>query len=335
MLLYCWHSVPVVQVRASSPSSSRGLCTCCSPRPQRCSSRRHPPRVPAQTPARPRPTRQTGPGPSVLHPLFCLCGISQNTHYWSRCLIPFSSEGRGRVCLVPTKPQHLGRNLEVPEGVRDSTVSHQNEPDHLPHGSGEREGPSSSRHRRVLLLGLPPLLEEAAEPSGGLPISEVLPGPLPGATWPPFSLHLADTTSRWRSRDDLSSDNAKAAALPSGCTLGRRDLHSLVPAAASCALCGCPCVAFSSERVTLNWPSPRRERDAEFGILRVVPTMHLARRSPGTRLPAPPNPFIVPRRPLGSKFLTLSWKAKTPFENTRRGRWTPLSFSFLFLVELR
>lgn len=241
----------------------------------------YPPHVPAQTPARPRPTRQTGPGPSVLHPLFCLCGISQNTHYWSRCLIPFSSEGGGRVCLVPTKPQHLGRNLEVPEGVRDSTVSHRNEPDHLPHGSGEREGPSSSGHRRVLLLGLPPLLEEAAEPSGGLPISEVLPGPLPGATWPPFSLRLADTTSRWRSRDDLSSDNAKAAALPSGCTLGRRDLHSLVPAAASCALCGCPCVAFSSERVTLNWPSPRRERDAEFGILRVVPTMHLARRSPG------------------------------------------------------
>lgn len=122
----------------------------------------YPPRVPARTPARPRPTRQTGPGPSVLHPLFCLCGISQNTHYWSRCLIPFSSEGGGRVCLVPTKPQHLGRNLEVPEGVRDSTVSHRNEPDHLPHGSGEREGPSSSRHRRVLLLGLPPLLEEAA-----------------------------------------------------------------------------------------------------------------------------------------------------------------------------
>lgn len=320
MLLYCWHSVPVVQVRASSPSSSRGLCTCCSPRPQRCSSRRHPPRVPAQTPARPRPTRQTGPGPSVLHPLFCLCGISQNTHYWSRCLIPFSSEGGGRVCLVPTKPQHLGRNLEVPEGVRDSTVSHRNEPDHLPHGSGEREGPSSSGHRRSLRADSP-----SARCCRGL-----CQGPR-GLSFPSVS----DTTSRWRSRDDLSSDNAKAAALPSGCTLGRRDLHSLVPAAASCALCGCPCVAFSSERVTLNWPSPRRERDAEFGILRVVPTMHLARRSPGTRLPAPPNPFIVPRRPLGSKFLTLSRKAKTPFENTRRGRWTPLSFSFLFLVELR
>lgn len=154
VLLYCWHSVPVVQVRATSPSSSWGLCTCCSLRPQRLSSCRHPPRVPAQTPARPRPTRQTGPGPSVLHPLFCLCGISQNTHYWSRCLIPFSSEGGGRVCLVPTKPQHLGRNLEVPEGVRDSTVSHRNEPDHLPRGSGEREGPSSSGHRRVLVLGL-------------------------------------------------------------------------------------------------------------------------------------------------------------------------------------
>lgn len=114
----------------------------------------YPPRVLAQIPARPRSTRQTGPGPSVLHPPFCLCGISQNTHYWSRCLIPFSSEGGGRVCLVPTKPQHLGHNLEVPEGVRDSTVSHRNEPDHLPHGSGEREGPSSSGHRRVLVLGL-------------------------------------------------------------------------------------------------------------------------------------------------------------------------------------
>lgn len=60
----------------------------------------------------------------------------------------------------------------------------------------------------------------------------------------------------------------------------------------------------------------------------MILTMHLARRSPGTRLPAPPNPFIFPLRPLGSKFLTLWRKAKTPFENNGRGRWNSLSFHF-------
>lgn len=54
-----------------------------------------------------------------------------------------------------------------------------------------------------------------------------------------FSFSLADTTNCWRTRNDLSSDNAKDVALSCGYISGRRDLHLCVCTAASCGLCGC------------------------------------------------------------------------------------------------
>lgn len=54
-----------------------------------------------------------------------------------------------------------------------------------------------------------------------------------------FSFSLADTTNGWRTRNDLSSDNAKDVALSCGYILRRRDLHLCVCTAASCGLCGC------------------------------------------------------------------------------------------------
>lgn len=80
-----------------------------------------------------------------------------------------------------------------------------------------------------------------------------------------LSFRLADTTGCWRRRSDLSLDNAKDVALPCGCVLRRWDLHLFVSTAASSGLCGCPCAAFSSDRVTLNnHRPPWQERGAGF-----------------------------------------------------------------------
>ena len=78
----------------------------------------------------------------------------------------------------------------------------------------------------------------------------------PGLRVITFSFSLADTANCRRTRNDLSSDNAKDVALPRGYILGRRDLRLFVCTAASSGICGCLCAAFSSDRVTLHEHRP-------------------------------------------------------------------------------
>lgn len=149
------------------------------------------------------------------------------------------------------------------------------------------------------------------------------------------SFSLADTTNCSRTHNDLSLDNAKDVAPPCGCILGRRDLHLFVSTAASSELCGCPCVAFSSDHVTLAGEGCRVWHPAcacvcimcrASGPNDAFSAPHP--RDPDSSLPVYPNPCIFPLRPLGSKFLSLSQKAKTPFEENRRGRCSSLSSHF-------
>ena len=85
-----------------------------------------------------------------------------------------------------------------------------------------------------------------------------------------FSFSLADTTNCWRTRNHLSSDNAKDVALPCGYILERRDLHLFVCTAASSGLCGCPCAAFSSDRITLN-----NHRHGRRGVPNLASCVHV------------------------------------------------------------
>lgn len=129
--------------------------------------------------------------------------------------------------------------------------------------------------------------------------------PFPSAGWTP----LAGEEPAM----DLFLEDGEDVGLPRGHMGGRWDLPLFVSTAASSGLCGGGVAAFSSDRVTLNThrpggrgvPGSESRAHVPWPRQPAILMMHSARHSPKTRLPAYPNPFIFPPRPLGSKFLTL------------------------------